>query len=70
MAVEAGLERYDFIRRTRYELFREARCPKTLILLGRADHKFKGHYDRITDIISDWLRLRLRGLFNTAGGRP
>ncbi len=59
LAVEAGLEQYSFIRETRYELFRRARCPKTLVLLGKADHKFKGHYDAVSDIIEAWVERRV-----------
>jgi len=59
LAIEAGLEIYGFIRETRYELFRRAKCPKTFVLLGKADHKFKGHYDRLTELISSWLEHRL-----------
>ena len=58
LAVEAGREVYGFIRETRYELFRKARCPKTLVLLGRADHKFKDHHDKLVEIISGWLEHR------------
>ena len=56
LAVEAGREQYGFIRESRYKLFKAARCPKTLVLIGRADHKFKGCYDELTEIIAGWLR--------------
>jgi len=55
LAVEGGREQYEFIRRSRYELFKAARCPKTLVLLGHADHKFKGCYDELTSILMSWL---------------
>ena len=61
LAVEAGRETYGFIRESRYEIFRMARCPKTLILLGGADHKFKGHHRLLPDLIARWAELRLRG---------
>jgi len=61
LAVEAGRERYGFIRESRYGLFREARCPKTLVLLGSADHKFRDHHPTLVELVSSWLELRFGG---------
>jgi len=55
LAVEAGREHYAFIRNSRYGLFKAARCPKTLVLLGKADHKFKEHHEAVANVIADWL---------------
>lgn len=55
LAIEAGREHYQFIRDTRYKLFREARCPKMLVLLGKADHKFKDHHEVVSSVIRSWL---------------
>ena len=55
LAVEAGREVYGFIKETRYGLFRLARCPKTLVLLGHADHKFKGYQSALAELLSRWL---------------
>ena len=60
LAVEAGREVYGFIKETRYRLFKLARCPKTLVLLGHADHKFKGYLSALADILARWLEHRFR----------
>ena len=60
LAVEAGREVYGFIRETRYRLFRLARCPKTLVLLGHADHKFKGHLSALAEVLARWLERHFR----------
>ncbi|GEM_PF-6886471 len=60
LAVEAGKEQYGFIRETRYELFRAAKCPKMLVLLGQADHKFKGCWELVAKLVSGWLENTFR----------
>ena len=58
LAIEAGREVYGFIRETRYRLFKLARCPKTLILLGHADHKFTGYLGVLAELLASWLERR------------
>ena len=58
LAIEAGREQYGFMRATRYELFRAARCSKTLVLVGGADHKFKGCHGLLLELITNWLEAR------------
>jgi len=58
LAVEAGREYYDFIKETRYDLFRVARCPKTMVVLGPADHKFRSYHDALADLLVSWLERR------------
>ena len=58
LAVEAGREHYGFIKETRYDLFRVARCPKTMVVLGPADHKFRSYHDALADLLVSWLEHR------------
>jgi len=55
LAIHAGMEFYDFIRKTHREAFRLTAGPGCLVVLENARHSFHGVYDHVYKLLAGWL---------------
>ena len=56
LAVQAGREQYDFIRRTQWDALRLASGPACIAIMDDANHSFHGKYEAVYEITYGWLR--------------